>query len=176
MQYHALASAISAENSDFVENMQYIEGKSLMQFVVAPILHRKTEKAPKRTAKTRPTSGTAKEKNMELERLAFPTLESLCHYLQDACYIAADVTLPARKPNCGTVVSICFEPPFSVELDEGGLFIESRWANFISLTGDFLYASGHTVGEDEDKLDVITVRFAEQEPITLTVIMLDDDF
>lgn len=99
MQYHALASAISAKNSDFIENMQYIEGKSLMQFVVAPILHRKTEKAPKMTAKTRPTSGTAKEKNMELERLAFPTLESLCHYLQDACYIAADVTLPARKPN-----------------------------------------------------------------------------
>lgn len=63
-----------------------------------------------------------------------------------------------------------------MELDEGGLFIESRWANFISLTGDFLYASGYTVGEDEDKLDVITVRFAEQEPITLTVIMLDDDF
>ena len=63
-----------------------------------------------------------------------------------------------------------------MELDEGGLFIGSRWANFISLTGDFLYASGHTVGEDEDKLDVITGRFAEQEPITLTVIMLDDDF
>lgn len=36
--------------------------------------------------------------------------------------------------------------------------------------------SGWTEGEDEDKIDIITVRFAEQEPITLTVVMLDDDF
>lgn len=40
--------------------------------------------------------------------------------------------------------------------------------------GAFLYASGCTAREDEDKLG-ITVRFVEQEPITMTVILFDDD-
>ena len=61
-----------------------------------------------------------------------------------ACYIEADVSLHVRTPNCGIVASICFEPPFSVELDEEGLSIESRWANFLSFASNFLYASGCT--------------------------------
>lgn len=92
-----------------------------------------------------------------------------------ACYIAAGVSLHVRTPNCGIVASICFEPPFSVELDEEGLSIESRWANFLSFASNFLYASGCTARGDEDKLGIITVRFVEQEPITLTVILFDDD-
>lgn len=47
---------------------------------------------------------------------------------------------------------------------------------FFSLDGDFLYVSGRTEGEDEDRLDIITVRFADQESITLTIILYDDDF
>ena len=63
-----------------------------------------------------------------------------------------------------------------MELDEDELSIESHWANFLSLDGDVLYVSGRTEGEDENILDVLTVRFAEQEPITLTVILYNDDF
>ena len=84
--------------------------------------------------------------------------------------------MPARKLNGGTAISVCFEPPFSVELDEDELSIESHWANFLSLDGDFLYVSGRTEGEDEDRLDIITVRFADKESITLTIILYDDDF
>jgi hypothetical protein len=47
MQYLALVMVLYAENSDFIKNMQYRARKSLALFIVAPILHRISEKHPK---------------------------------------------------------------------------------------------------------------------------------
>lgn len=44
MQYLALMMDSCAENSNFIKNMQYRARKSLVLFIVAPILHRISEK------------------------------------------------------------------------------------------------------------------------------------
>jgi hypothetical protein len=91
------------------------------------------------------------------------TIEELCNYLADACYVRAEVILPHGIMG-GSYISFVGEE--IEKLDDGFLIYAGE--NKMKVQGDFAGAVIHPISDDTANL---TVNFVDQYPIYFVVVV-----
>lgn len=91
------------------------------------------------------------------------TIEELCNYLADACYVRAEVILPHGIMG-GSYISFVGEE--IEKLDDGFLIYAGE--NKMKIWGDFAGAVIHPISDDTANL---TVNFVDQYPIYFVVLV-----
>ena len=91
------------------------------------------------------------------------TIEELCNYLADACYVRAEVILPHGIMG-GSYISFVGE---EIEKLEDGFLIYAG-ENRMKVQGNFAGAVIHQISEDTVN---ITVNFDDQYPIYFVVVV-----
>ena len=109
---------------------------------------------------------------MEFERLTFTTLESLLVHLNRGYFTAMQMNFPS-KDAANRIDAFLIVGPFEIT-DEGIVFIiDPDFHSRIVIKGEFAWASGRFF--PEERIEYITVKFADQKPFQLTIFLADDE-
>lgn len=109
---------------------------------------------------------------MEFERLTFQTLESLLVHLNRGYFTSMQMNFPSKDAASRVDISLVVGP-FEIIEDGVAFIIDPFWESKIVVKGEFAWASGRFF--PEERIEYITVKFADQKPFQLTIFLADDD-
>ena len=109
---------------------------------------------------------------MEFERLTFSTLESLLGHLNRGYFTSMQMNFPSKDAASRVDISLVVGP-FEIIEDGVAFIIDPFWESKIVVKGEFAWASGRFF--PEERIEYITVKFADQKPFQLTIFLADDE-
>ena len=122
-------------------------------------------KSPEMTPKTQSPNGKTKEKKHGIWKTNIPDTGKPTGSFEQRVFHSKDA---ASRVDISIVVG-----PFEIIEDGVAFIIDPFWESKIVVKGEFAWASGRFF--PEERIEYITVKFADQKPFQLTIFLVDDE-